>query len=120
MKFFKITNLEKVNSYLSVFVIFFLISNQIVIGSENKTKSLKSKNKDSGFEEVYFQNSIPFNSYDNFESQIKTFFGLYSYRSESSYYPDLSIINDSESLREIYKSKLKEMVINDIINNIHE
>ena len=114
----KITNPEKVKRCISSFTIFFLMNNLIVIGSENKSNLVKSNNKDNEFEEIYFQNSIPFNSYDNLENQLKTFFGFYSYRTESSYYPDLSIINSSKSLREIYRSKLNDMAINDIIYNI--
>ena len=119
MKIFKkINNWGKVNSYIYVLAIFFLMNNLIVIGSENKSNFLKTKNRDNKFEEVYFHNSIPFNSYDNLENQFKTFFGFYSYRAENSFYPDLSIVNSSKSLREIYKSKLKDMAINDIIYNI--
>lgn len=119
MKFFKkITQLEKVRNYISAFVIFFLMNNLIVIGSEDKSILLKSKN-DNQFEELYFQNSIPYKEYDNLESQLKVFFGFYSYRSENSFYPDLSIISNSESIREIYRSKLNDMTINDIIYNIN-
>ena len=108
----KITYFEKTKNYISVFIIFFLMNNLMVIGSENK-------NKDNQFEKVYFQNSISFNEYDNLENQLKTFFGFYSYRSENSFYPDLSIINDTNSLREKYRSKLNDMGVNDIIYNVY-
>ena len=118
MKFFKkITKLEKVKSYISAFVVLFLMNNLIVIGSEDKSILLKSKN-DNQFEEIYFQNSIPYNEYDNLESQLKVFFGFYSYLSDNSFYPDLSIIKNSKSIREIYRSKLNDMAISDIIYNI--
>ena len=120
MKFFKkISASEQVKSYVSIFIIFSLMNNLIVNGSENKSKFIKRKYKEHEFDQVYFQNSIPFNEYDDLESQLKIFLGLYSYRSENSFYPDLSIINDSESLREIYKSKLNNMAENDIIYNTH-
>ena len=35
-------------------------------------------------------------------------------------YPDLSIINVSDSLREMYRYKLNNMAINEIIYNIHK
>ena len=96
------------------------MNNLIVIGSENKEEFIKSNHKDNEFEAIYFQNSIPYNSYDNLESQLKTFFGFYSYRSENSFYPDLSIIGTSELLREIYKNKFNDMVINEIIYKINK
>ena len=119
MKLFKIMiKPVKVKSSIFLFFIFFLMNNLIVLGSDNKTEFIRKKHKDNQFEATYFQNSIPFNSYDNLESQFKTFFGFYSYRSETSFYPDLSIINTSELLREIYKNKFNDMAINEIIYNI--
>ena len=121
MKLFNIKiNLVKVKSSLSLFLMFFLINNLTVIGSENKTKFIKTKERDNDFEAIYFQNSIPFNSYDNSENQFKTFFGFYSYRSENSFYPDLSIVNTSELLRETYKNKFKDMALNEFIYNINK
>lgn len=118
MKLFNtINNPVKVKSSLSLFLMFFFINNLTVIGSENKTVFIKTKHIDNEFEKIYFQNSIPFNSYDSFESQFKTFFGFYSYRSENSFYPDLSLINTSELIRETYKNKFNDMAINEIIYN---
>ena len=94
------------------------MNNLVVIGSENKSDYIKSKYKDNEFTETYFQNEIPFSEYDNLDSQFKTFFGFYSYRAEASFFPDLSIIKSSDSLREIYRSKLNDMAINEIIYNI--
>ena len=121
MKLFNmITNLVKVKISIPFLLMFFLMDNLIVIGSENKTEFIKTKNIYNEFEEAYFQNSIPLNSYDNSENQLKTFFGFYSYRSENSFYPDLSIINSSELLRETYKNKFNDMAINEIIYNINK
>ena len=61
---------------------------------------------------IYFKNSIPFSKYDNFESQLNIFFGIHSIPLDNSYYPDITIINDSDNIREIYKSKLNHMTIN--------
>ena len=115
-----VTNSVKVKSSISLSLMFFLINNLIVIGSENKTEFIKNNHIYNEFEEAYFQNSIPFNSYDNLENQFKSFFGFYSYRSENSFYPDLSIINKSELLREIYKNKFNDMAINENIYNINK
>ena len=46
------------------------------------------------------------------KNQLNTFFGLKSVLSDKSYYPDLMLINDSWSIREVYKSKLNNMTIN--------
>ena len=111
MKLFKkITNPEKVKSFIPAFIIFFLINNLLAVGAENKSDFLKSKNIDNKFEEIFLKNSIPYSAYDNFESQFNLFFGRNSDISERSFYPDLSIINTSDTLREIYRSKLNDMV----------
>ena len=93
------------------------MNNLIVFGSDKKTEFLKIINEDQ-FEEIFFKNSIPFSEYDNLESQLKVFFGQYSKNSQKDlFYPDLSIINSSHEIREIYRSKLNEMAVNEIIYN---
>ena len=107
MKLFKkLTNQVKVKSFISVFIFFFLMNNIIAIGSENK-----SDFPDNKFEEIYFKNSIPYSAYDNLESQFEVFFGRNYDRNENIFYPDLSIISTSDSIREIYRSKFNDMVI---------
>ena len=116
----KIFNLDSVKTYMYAFIVLFITNNLVVIGSEYKLDFQKSKQIGSKFETIFFRNSIPYSSYDNLENQLKTFFGFYSYRSENSFYPDLSIISESDPLREIYRSKLNDMTINKIINNIEK
>ena len=107
MKLFKkLTNPVKVKSFISAFIFFFLMNNIIAIGSENK-----SDFPDNKFEENFFKNSIPYSAYDNLESQFEVFFGRNSDRNENIFYPDLSIISTSDSIREIYRSKFNDMVI---------
>ena len=107
MKLFKkLTNPVKVKSFISAFIFFFLMNNIIAIGSENK-----SDFPDNKFEEIFFKNSIPYSAYDNLESQFEVFFGLNSDSNENIFYPDLSIISTSDSIREIYRSKFNDMVI---------
>jgi len=98
------------------------MNNFIAIGSENKSTTFKINKSDNEFEEEFFKNSLTFNEYDNFENQLKIFFGKLEYhnRSENSFYPDLSIINNSVSLRNLYKSKLNDMGINEIIYNTYK
>ena len=114
----KITNPEKVKSFISVFIVFFSINNLIVFGSDNKFNFTKNSSNHNEFEDKFFQNSITFNEYDDLESQLKIFFGRDYDRSENSFYPDLSIIQVSESLRQMYRSKLNDMTTNEIKYNI--
>ena len=118
MKLFKkINTLEKFKNSIFLFIVFFLTNNLMAFGSDKKSEFLKSINEDR-FEETYFKNTIPFKEYDNLESQLKIFFGRYSQSSEKKLlYPDLSIINSSDELREIYRSKLNDMAVNEIIYN---
>ena len=118
MKLFKrITNSEKIKSYISVFIFFASLNSLWAFGTENNTVFFKSS--ENKFEEAFFGNSIPFNEYDNLESQLKIFLGRYNNQSQYIFYPDLSIINNSKSLREVYKSKLNDMSINEINSNIY-
>tara|TARA_Y100000746_G_scaffold226810_1_gene232481 strand:+ start:249 stop:587 length:339 start_codon:yes stop_codon:yes gene_type:complete len=111
MKLFKkLTNQVKVKSFISVFIFFSLMNNIITIGSENKS-DFPDNNSDNKFEENFFKNSIPYSAYDNLESQFEVFFGRNSDRNENIFYPDLSIISTSDSIREIYRSKFNDMVI---------
>ena len=89
----KITNPNKFKSFIPLFIVFFYMNNLIAYGSENK------------FEKKFFQNSINYAEYDNLESQLKIFFGGDFDRPQNTFYPDLSIINVSDSLREMYRYK---------------
>ena len=106
----KINKTKLLKNFLFLFVIFSGITNLIASGSEDQ---LNSERKDNTFEKIYNHNLIPFSQYDNFESQLKTFLGLHSMKSETNYFQDLSMINYSDLLREIYKSNLYEMTINE-------
>ena len=118
MKLFKkIDTLDKFKNSIFLFIVFFLMNNLMALGSDNKLEFLKSINEDQ-FEETFFKNTIPFNEYDNLESQLKIFFGRFSQHSEKNlFFPDLSIINSSDEIREIYRSKLNDMAVNEIIYN---
>ena len=113
--FNKITNPEKFKIFISLFIIFSCMNNSTAFGSEKKTTLFKGTINDNQFEESYFRNSIPYSEYDNSESQLQIFFGRWRNpdQSENIFYPDLSIINTSDSIREIYKSKLNDMTINE-------
>ena len=121
MKLFnKITNTEKVKSLIYLLIFSSFINNPLTYGTENKPILLISENGDNEFEEAFFENSIPYKEYDNLNSQIKVFFGRDSNYPENSFFPDLSIVNSSKSLREVYKSKLNDMAINESNYNIYK
>ena len=112
MKLFpKIINSLSSKNYIFVFVIFFLLNNLIVFGSENKLYPIKSKKKIYELEEIYKLKSIPYSEYDKVGNQLKIFFGFYSKKYDINNYPDLSIIDTSDSLRDGYIMKLNDMTI---------
>ena len=114
--FNKITNHEKFKNFISLFIIFSFMNNSTAFGSEKKSTLLKGTSRNNQFEESYFKNTIPYNVYDDSESQLEIFFGRWRNPNQPGniFYPDLSIINTSDSIREIYKSKLNDMTINEI------
>ena len=113
MKLFKkIIYYESFKNYISLFIVFFLFNNLIALGSDNKSYSFKIKKNSSEVEEIYKIKSIPYSEYDELSTQLKTFFGLNSSQSETNNYPDLSIIDTSDAVREGYLLKLEDMTIN--------
>ena len=107
MEFFK--NNKQIKYYIILLGVFLSINSPKSLASENKLY-FGENNKYFDFEQVYFQNSIPYSEYDSLDGQIKSFFGLRSEMSKTNYYPDLIIISDSDSIREIYRSKLNDMI----------
>ena len=117
MKFLKkIIQGDKLLKSLSICAIFFSMQNFIAFGSEDKSNQMHKSKNNYNFEEIFFGNSISFYEYDNFESQLKIFFGLKSVLSETSFYPDLSISSDAEVIRRIYRSKLNDMMVEEKIH----
>ena len=114
----KIINLKFYKNYISLFAIFFLVNNLTAFGSENKSQSFLGKQRDIELEEIFKLNDIPYSEHDDLNNQLKIFFGLYSPKSDINNYPDLSIIDMSDALREGYRLKLKEMTINTTNNKI--
>ena len=100
------------------FIMIFLINNLKAFGSENKSYSYQNILKDAELEEIYRLKSIPYIKYDGLKGQLKTFFGLYSPKYEINNYPDLSIVNTSDAIREVYRLKINDMTINKTIYKI--
>ena len=116
--FEKITDLGRVKKIISLLTIFLFTNNITALASDKNSYIVNSLGQDNEFEKVFNQNSISYSEYDNYENQLRTFFGFNSIESEKSYFQDLSIINESDSVREIYKTKLNDMMINKNNNNI--
>ena len=110
--FTKITSLGRVKKIISLFSVLFFTNSLITIASDKRSNFSNNGLTDNHFEKIYNLNSIPFEEYDNPENQLRTFFGFYSIKDEKSYFQDLSLMNDSESIRRIYKTKLNDMTIN--------
>ena len=114
----KIINLKFYKNYISLFAIFFLVNNLTAFGSENKSQSLLSKQRNDELEEIFKLNDISYSEYDNSNNQLKIFFGLDSPKSGINNYPDLSIIDISDAIRESYRLKLNDMTIKKSNNRI--
>ena len=112
MQFYKKAYKKQVKFFSSFFIILFSINNLMAKGSERLNYIFERRQKDIMIEEIYKNILIPHDEYDKFQNQLRTFFGMYSVSSDKSYYPDLMLINDSRSIRKIYKYKLKNMTIN--------
>ena len=115
MDFLKNINYSRRNKcHIFLFGLFLLMNSLKAFASDDRLYSSLNQ-KSYNFEVIYFQNSIPYSEYDGFYGQFKSFFGLNNDFSETSYYPDLSIISDSDNVREIYKSKLNDMIVDESI-----
>ena len=117
-------NLFKLDVFLKFFTLlitFYNINNLFALELNENQNILKVKENAFNFEKVYFQNSIPYQKYDSFNSQLKLIFGYSSFAPEKSFYPDSLIIDSSNAIRSLYKSKLDDMTIRKFLNNIvHE
>ena len=116
--FTRITSLGRVTKLICFLSILFITNSVVTIASEKRSNFSYIGLKDNDFEKIYKLNSIPFEEYDFYENQIRTFLGFYSIESEKSFFQDFLIMNDSKSIRELYKAKLNDMTINKKINII--
>ena len=117
--FKKITNQKLFGKYIFLFLTLFLMNNSIATPSRGNSYLFKSVEIDNKFQELFAYDSKKFSQYDKLESQLRIFFGYDSENPEKTFYPDLSITNDSEYIRELYGKKLKDMTINKKIYSIN-
>ena len=118
MNFLKIIKHKSIKKCISLFGMFFLMNNLIAFGSENRSYSLFNNQKYSDLEEIFKLNDISYSESDYLNNQLKTFFGLYSQKTNTNSYPEFSIIKTSDALRQGYILKLKDMTINQTIYKI--
>tara|TARA_B100000927_G_scaffold277327_1_gene258851 strand:+ start:41 stop:439 length:399 start_codon:yes stop_codon:yes gene_type:complete len=114
-------NLFKLDLFLKFFAVlitFYNINNLFAFELDKNQNTLKIKENVFDFEKLYFQNSIPYHKYDYFNGQLKLFFGYSALEPEKSFYPDSLIIDSSNSIRKLYKSKLDDMTIRKFLYNI--
>ena len=72
---------------------------------------IRNKQEENKLLEFHSQNPIKYSNHDKLESQLKMFFGFDPENPETSFYPELLIIEDSDSVRDMYKLELNEMSI---------
>ncbi len=99
------------------FLMFFFINNPLVEANENRYLN-KSMQKENKLEEFYSNNQINYINHDRLDNQLKMFFGFDPENPGYSYFPDVLIISDSDSIRDMYKLKLNDMTKNKINYNI--
>ena len=86
--------------------------NNLLLAKADQNKYLiRNKEDDNKLNEFNSQNAITFSNHDKLGSQLKMIFGFDPENPETSFYPDLLIIQDSDSIRDMYKLKLIDMSI---------
>ena len=99
---------------------FFFFNSLLAAKADESFYLVRSEQVENKLEEFISQNGMSYSEYDGLDSQLKIFFGYDSEIPYNSFFPDLSIIRDSEAIRNMYRMKLNEMTTNKIIYNIKE
>ena len=109
-----------VRNYGFLFLILFVMNNSIAMTPGENSYSVNSEDINYKLKLFYSQKAIKYNHYDNLESQLKVFFGYDTANPDDTLYPDLTIINDSAYIRDLYGKKLNDMTINKKIYNMNK
>ena len=104
--------------YFFPLLLLFFMNDFLFFKSEANSYLVESRREENLLEGFYSDNSITYNEYDKVESQLKLLFGHNIEPPNNYYYPDLSIIDYSDTVRDSYLKKLNDMTINKIIYNI--
>ena len=116
----KLPNLIFLKNHISLFMMIFFVNNLLVSHAKENSYLVQSNQEENKLEKFYSQNPISYSQYDKVTSQLKIFFGYDPDLPNNSHYPDLSIIDDSDSIRNMYEIKLYDMTINKKIYNINK
>ena len=112
MNLFKlISNSEYFKNYISLFLIFFFISNLFSTKADANNYVNNSRQEVNNLEKFYHENAIKFDQYDKAQSQLKMFFGVDPENPGISFYQDSLISDYSNYVRDMYKLKLNDMTI---------
>ena len=110
-KFKLISLLEYFRNYIFFFLTFFLMIDLSGAKADEDKYLIKIKQDEIKLKEFHSENAIKYRNHDKLESQLKMFFGFDPENPETSFYPDLLIINNTKFVRDMYKLKLNEMSI---------
>ena len=102
---------SRYNYFKHTFQLLFLFTSINICILDVKGSDIKKETQisDKEFSSAYKGYSNMFEEEDS-NSHLRTFFGLNPLQeSQKINYPDLSIINDSKNLRELYDAKLNQM-----------
>ena len=91
--------------------------NSILVTKAEDNSYLVNRQEENKLKKFHSQNQITYSQHDKLKSQLKMFFGYDSEYPETSFYPDLSLIEDSDSLRDYYELKLNDTTINKVIDS---
>ena len=116
----RLPNIFFLRNHISFFIIIFFVNNFLVSQAKERSYTFQNNQVENKLEKFYSKNPISYSNYDKITSQLKLFFGYDPDLPYDSHYPDLSIIDDSDSIRNMYEIKLYDMTINKIIYNIEK
>ena len=97
--------------YISYFLMFFFMNNLLVAKADENKYLIGNKQDENKLKEFGSHNATKYSEHDKLGSQLKNFFGFDPLNPETSFYPDLLIIQDSDTVRDMYKLELNEMSI---------
>ena len=84
--------------------------NSLLVANASENNSLfRNRQEENKLNEFYALNAITYSQHDKLDNQLKMFFGFDPQNPETSFFTDLSIIDDSDSIRDMYKLKLNDM-----------
>ena len=106
-----ISHSERFKNYLFFLLMFFSISNLLVSKVDAHQYLIRSRQEENKLMEPYNQNEIEYSEHDSTKNQLKMFFGFDTENPETSFYPDLLIIDYSDYVRDMYKLQLYDMTI---------